>query len=272
MSFDSKFINLKSPNNIWTISAINGQVNNLKSIHQHIWDEFKAGDKLIYFGNYLGSNSIQQISVIDEIINFRESLTTKDNILEEDFIYLRGVKEEIWQKLLQLQFAPSPASVFDWMIEQGMGNILKAYGTSIDEGNLAIREGTASIAKWTNSIRSNIRENHVGHDKFGSILKRAAFTDNNDKDSNILFVHSGINDNRPLTNQGDSFWWDSQKFDNISKPYDPFTKIIRGFDPKGQGIQLKNFSISLDENCGYGGLLLCSQISNIGEIKNIIKK
>ena len=40
------------------------------------------------------------------------------------FAYLRGSQEEMWHKVLQLQFAADPRGVLAWMLEQGLGTTL----------------------------------------------------------------------------------------------------------------------------------------------------
>lgn len=40
-------------------------------------------------------------------------------VLADDLVYLRGGQEEIWQKMLQLPFAPNPMQVLEWMLGQG---------------------------------------------------------------------------------------------------------------------------------------------------------
>ena len=75
-----------------------------------------------------------------------------------DIAYLRGSQEEMWQKLLQLQMAPNPGEVFRWMIEQGVGPTLEAYGGSARQGADYARQGAGGITRGTNAPRASGRE------------------------------------------------------------------------------------------------------------------
>ena len=44
----------------------------------------------------------------------------------DDVAYLRGNQEEMWQKLLQLQFATDPRGVLKWMFEQGVEHFARS--------------------------------------------------------------------------------------------------------------------------------------------------
>ena len=40
-----------------------------------------------------------------------------------DIVYLRGQQEEMWHRMLQIQFAPNPKEVLPWMLQQGVGDL-----------------------------------------------------------------------------------------------------------------------------------------------------
>lgn len=191
-------------------------------------------------------------------------------MLSDDITYLRGVQEEMWQKLLQLQFAPCPAEILQWMVHNGIEHTLNAYGSCSEDGMRATREGILRLTKWTGALRENIRQ-YAGHEKFGTVLKRAAVTyDNTGKDA-LLFVHSGLDAQQSLDKQGDSFWWNSQEFDKIDNQYNDFSYVIRGFDPAQNGVRINGVTMSLDGGCGYGGDLICAQMSNQGDVLNLLQ-
>ena len=60
----------------------------------------------------------------------------------------------MWQKLLQLQFAPNPKEVLPWMLQQGVGTTITAYGGDPARASSAAREGAVAITRWTNSLRA----------------------------------------------------------------------------------------------------------------------
>lgn len=245
---DFRFAELRKPRRIWTISSIYGDFARLYSIHNTIIDNLCAGDRVIYFGNYAGKlkdiNRHCPIMTINQILQFRKAILSVAGVKPSDIVFLRGVQEELWQKLLQLQFAHNPSEIFEWIIANGAEQTLLGYGGSVEDGRRAIREGTLGISRWTNYLRKNIRM-CKGHTEFYSSIKRAAFTQN---DIAMLFVHSGIDISKPLISQGDNFWWKSQNFNNIDRPYGKFHYIIRGCDPKAGGIHINGVTMCLDSN------------------------
>ena len=78
-------------------------------------------------------------------------------MIVEDIVFLRGSQEERWQKGMQLQFAPNPREVLPWVINQGVGATIQAYGGNLDEGLRAVRDGAMSITRWTNALRAALQ-------------------------------------------------------------------------------------------------------------------
>lgn len=266
----SYLAHLGNPHKIWAVSALHGQTDKLNALHNMIWNGFIPGDKIIYLGNYLGTSTPpphDTPDTIDIMMLFKNALVETYHCQPTDIIHLRGIHEEMLQKLLQLQFAHSPQHVLEWLIDQGIDKILYHYGTSGDEGLSACRSGTVSLTRWTNALRQTIRDVY-GHDTFYNNLKRAAYTtdDTAAEDHSLLFVHAGIDYHRPLHTQKDSFWWDAQKFDTLETMYAPFKRIVRGFDPENKGVQIDPFKITLDDNCDQGGHLICAELNNMGDI------
>jgi hypothetical protein len=272
MSSNLKFSNLGQPSRIWTVSAIHGQLDNLVEIHKTVFDQFTPGDRLVYTGNYLGGAQAKPKETLDEILFFRRTLLARPGILAEDFVYLRGVQEELWTKMLQLPYAPDPARITEWMAAHypDMDSVLRAYGSSLPELCRVAREGVMNLTRWSTFMKNQMRA-EPGHEMFFSVLRRAAFTENNDadNDNNLLFVHAGVNTEKPLDRQEDSFWWASRGF-NAMETYHPFKSVVRGFDPEGQGVHITRAAISLDGGCGYGGRLVCARLSNTGDVQELI--
>ena len=67
---------------------------------------------------------------------------------------------------------------------------------------------------------------------------------------------------RPLSAQNDCFWWGFQNFSKIKKPYNSFTRIVRGYQSKhaNELEQAKNqvictlFKQPLDNNIVFTGI------------------
>ena len=174
---DHRFAPLGNAARMWAISAIHGEINKLTTLHDNIFPHIHVGDRLVYTGNYIGYGAKSHL-VIDEILTFRRAVLAKQGMIPSDFIYLRGAQEEMWQKLIQLQFCPDPTNTLRWMLGNGLGNTLYAYGLSPNEGIEACRQGMLSITAWTKHIKNTIKA-HRGHDLFSAQLVRAAFTSNN---------------------------------------------------------------------------------------------
>jgi hypothetical protein len=95
------------PRTVWSIPAIHGDLGALTRLHDALFERIKPGDRIVYHGNYTGYGE-QSAACVDEILTFRRMVLAMPGMICSDFIYLRGQQEQMWQKLLQLQFAPDP--------------------------------------------------------------------------------------------------------------------------------------------------------------------
>ena len=260
-----KFANLGRPRRIWAIGAIHGEVDRLAVLHEHIAARFRPGDRLVYLGNAIGRGSATG-ETIDELLEFRRSLLALPGALVTDAVYLRGAQEEMWQKLLQLQFAPNPGDVLSWMLSQGVDQTLSCYGGRIQDGMVAARTGAVQLTRWTNGLREAMRA-RPGHPNLFAALKRAAMTEG----GGVLLVSAGIDVRRPLAAQGDSFWWGSADFHQIDSPYEGFSRIVRGYDGGAGGVEVGERTVTLDGGCGRGGTLAAGLFEPDGGILDILE-
>ena len=240
---------LKGAQRVWAVSAVHGEVDHLKAIHNQLEQYFAPGDRLVYLGNYLGYGP-RIIETIDELLLIRRAMLARFNLFDGDIVYLRGRQEEIWQKLLQLHLAQDPSQVLEWMLAQGADATLAAYGGDEEKGRMWCRDGARSMARWTSELREAVRR-QAGHTELFASLRRAAVTD----DGGLLLVHAGIDAARPLWAQTDSFWWGSTDFPSLKPTYEGFHRVIRGFDPDRSGSSLEEYAVTLDKGCGAGGPL-----------------
>ena len=141
------------------------------AIHDEISRRWRHGDRIVYLGNYLGRGAKVR-EVFDELL------------IPEDIVYLRGAQEEIWRSLLQLQLAPQPTEVLDWMVANDVGHSLAAYDETPDEVRKYVREGILATTKWTNRLREKMRS-YPGHNDIFIALRRAAYTE----DGELLSGH-----------------------------------------------------------------------------------
>lgn len=265
MSDTNVFATLRGGGRIWAVGAVHGEMARLNALHQRLAPECKPGDQLVYLGNYLGHGPAVR-ETIDELLTFRRAFIARQGVQVEDVVYLRGAQEEMWQKLLQLQFAPNPQEVLKWMGDNGIGATLAAYGGSIEEGMLNARDGILSLTRWTSALRQNMRA-YDGHTTLMSVLKHAAFTD----DNALLFVHAGLDPSRPLSAQVDAFWWGSSAFELLEESYGGFRLVVRGSDRRRRGAAIGETIATLDSGCGFGGPLTAACFGADGSLLQMIE-
>jgi len=265
MSVRDKFALLRKASRVWAVASIHGESERLCRLHRELEQRFMPTDRLVYLGNAMGHGADVR-GTIDELLSFRRRMLARPGMFLFDVAFLRGAQEEMWQKLLQLQFAPNPREVFGWMVEHGMGATLAAYGGSIQQGYVAARAGPLALTRWTSQLRSDMQA-VPGHYTLQSALRRAAYTD----DGALLFVHAGIDPERPLSAQSDSLWWATGNFMRLERSYGGFIRVVRGFDPRHGGVQAGQFTASIDGGAGFGGVLLAACFDRRGEIADIIE-
>jgi serine/threonine protein phosphatase 1 len=255
---ESQFSVLENPRRIWAVSALHGEADRLRDLHARIGGQFCAGDRIVYLGNYSGGTGDRTVKTIDELLLFRRAMMALPAVRAEDVVYLRGTHEEMWHKILQIQFAPSPASVIEWMLNKGVEGALAAYGSTGAEALRAAREGIMSMTRWTSRLREQLRL-QPGHEKFFTSLRRAAISE---VSALCLAYYSA---------QGDSFWWGNREFDGMTSAFAPFTCVVRGFDPSGGGLRADGFALSLYDGAGYGGDLVAVRLAANGNIEEWLR-
>ncbi len=220
----SNFIELKKANKIWAVGSIHSNLSSFSSIKKFILENFEISDKLIFLGNVigLGDNSKETLS---SVIDLRFNLMSKFKLKSDSIIFLRGAQEEMFSKLLQLQLAPNPAEILEWMFDHGVNKTIKSYGFSEDEVRNIASSGTMNISKWTTSLNKALQK-IPGHTEYFLNLKHAAYSHT----EKILFVNRGVDITRPLSAQNDCFWWGYQNFSTIQEPYKTFLRIVRGYE------------------------------------------
>ncbi|WP_448190413.1 hypothetical protein [Azospirillum sp. sgz301742] len=265
MAETHKFADLGRPRRIWAIGSVHAQLDRLHVIHEAVGSRFRPGDRLVYLGNLVGWGA-PVLETVDALLAFRRALLSIPGMYPTDIIYLRGSQEEMWQKLLQLQLAPNPREVLDWMMRQGVAATLAAYGGSPEQGIAAARGGAVALGRWTAALRAAMQA-RPGHETLFHVVRRAAYTGTPDapEPGGVLFVNAGVDPSRRFGAQGDSFWWAGGGFARLDRPYGGFNRVVRGFDPARQGVQVTDFTATLDAGCGSGGPLVCGVFSGTGE-------
>ena len=251
---------LRAARRVWAIAAIHAEARRLIRVHDLISERFEDGDRVVYLGNYLGRGEAVR-ATIDELLDFRRRVLGRRRGFAGDVVFLRGAQEEMWQKLLQLQFAPNPGEVLRWMVGAGIEPTVRAYGGDLRQGTAATRGGARAITRWTGELRDAMNA-APGHTMLFSSLRHAAITD----DPGLLFVHAAIASSRPLAAQGDAFWWGREDILDLAAPFAGFRRVVRGVDRHHRGLVEREFAVSLDGGCGHGGRLLAACFGLDGQV------
>lgn len=250
---------------IWAVAAVHGEAERLRRLHDCIAERFADGDRIVYLGNYLGYGGAIA-ATIDEMLDFRRRVLARPRGFVCDVVYLRGAQEEMWQKLLQLQFASNPGEVLAWMVQAGVEPTVRAYGGDLRQGFAATRDGPRTITRWTSALRDAMNA-APGHTALLASLRHAAVTD----DRRLLFVHASIDPGRPLAGQGDAFWWGERDILDLAAPFEGFRRVVRGFDRQQRGLVEGEFVISLDAGAGRSGHLLAAAIAPDGAVLEVLQ-
>ena len=264
-----KFGVIRWPGRIWVIPSIHGEAVRLSKIHRLIAERFAPSDRIVYLGNVLGRSTGCR-RTLDGLLSFRRACIGSQGMFAADVAILRGMQEEMWQKLLQLHFAMDPADVLEWMLDQGVAAPLESYGGDAQEGFQAARAGATALARWTGKLRETMQAT-PGHAAFMAALRRAAETKPRDGEDRLLLVNAGIDVSRPLSAQNDSFWWGSSEFAALNAPYAGFRYVVRGFDQTHPGVEIGKYTASIDAGCGFGGPLLGACLAPDGELLDLIE-
>jgi serine/threonine protein phosphatase 1 len=245
---------------IWAIGAIHGEAQRLARLHDMLGERFADGDRVVYLGNVLGFGETIRAAV-DELLDFRRRIIGRRRGLACHVAILRGAQEEMWQKLLQLQFAADPGGVLRWMADAGVEATLRAYGGELRQGLAAARAGPQALARWTSGLQSAMNA-APGHRMLFSALRHAAFTE----DRGLLFVAAGVDPARPLAAQGDAFWWGRRDILALDAACDGFRRVVCGSDRSGRGFAESRFAVSLDGGAGRGGRLVAASFDLDGTV------
>jgi serine/threonine protein phosphatase 1 len=262
---DGKFAQLGRARRIWAIASIDAAAQHLVWLHDAISEKFEDGDRIVYLGNYVGRGDTV-LATVDELLDFRRRGLGRRHGFACDVIFLRGAQEEMWQKLLQLQFAPNPGEVLQWMVAAGMEPTIRAYSGDLKQGIAACRDGPRTITRWTGALRSAMNA-RPGHTALFSALRHAAFTEG----GTLLFVHASIDPLRPLGAQGDAFWWGRGDILELAMPFEGFGRVVRGVGRGQRGVVERQFAVSLGDGSGNAGPLVAACFAPDGAVLDIVE-
>jgi len=239
-------ITLNVTDRIWAVPSVLGQAEALGALHGRLRERLRPGDCLVYLGNYMGHGPAVA-ETMDELLRFRSDLGSAAGV---QVAHLRGAQEEMWVKLLEIQWAMRPIETFQWMMAHGVEATLRDYGGDPAEASAKFRSGVVVTTRWTTELRENF-QSHAGHYEFLHSLASAAPS----SDGRLLFVSAGIDPNKPLEKQNDAFWWNAAGFDGMRAPFENFAYVIRGFDADHKGFATGPHGINADAASSSAGPL-----------------
>jgi serine/threonine protein phosphatase 1 len=260
----SNLARLPGARRVWATAAVNGEAGRLARLHDLIGERLREGDRLVYLGNYLGAGQV--LATIDELLDFRRRFLARPSGFACDVVFLRGAQEEMWHKLLQLQFAPNPGDVLRWVVSAGMDAAVRAYGGDLQQGFAASRGGAVAITRWTAALRDRMNDT-PGHRAFFSSLRHAASTG----PGGLLFVHAAVDPAQPLAGQGDAFWWGHHDILLLDTPFEEFRRVVRGTDRDRRGVVERRFAASVDGGAGRGGPLIAACFGRDGAVLETVE-
>ena len=223
MAKQKKFTEIINPKKIWAIGSIHSRLESFESIKKYLLEKFEKDDYLVFLGNIIGLGK-ESKKTLNSVIDLRNRLMSKFFLDPDRVIFLRGAQEEMFLKLLQLQTAPNPPDIINWMFDHGVDAAIESYGFDSNELIKVATQGAIVINKWTSKFNQALI-NEPGHKQYFAHLKHAAYTET----KKILFLNRGVDITRPLSAQNDCFWWGYQNFSDVDKPYNTFIRIVRGY-------------------------------------------
>ncbi len=223
MEKKNNFVEISKSNKIWAIGSIHSRLESFESVKDYILDKFEKNDCLVFLGNIIGLGA-ESKKTLSSVIDLRNKIMSKFFLDPTKIIFLRGSQEEMFLKLMQLQTAPNPLDIINWMFNHGVDATIKSYGFDIEDLKDVSTRGTLAISKWTSTLNKKISES-PGHRQYFIHLKHAAYSST----KKILFLNRGVDISRPLSAQNDCFWWGYQNFSSLNKPYNTFIRIVRGY-------------------------------------------
>lgn len=213
---------------VWVIGSLEARAEGLAVLHSLIANSYKIGDIIVYTGNIFGGINGNIPSLIDEILDFRKKIMATFETKSEDICYIRGAYEDMLFKMFSLNFANKPIEKYMNMMASGLKYTLDSYGVSVNEGKMAAEQGSVSLLRFIENLKSKIRA-HDGHYEllFSKSLVNYVYTD----DKNLLLLSAGLDKSKTLEEQKEEIAYGASKGASKfkgEKPYEGFKTVVRG--------------------------------------------
>jgi hypothetical protein len=261
ISMEGKIANLREPDRIWAIGATHGRYGALCALHEALSTRLRPGDRIVYLGNYLGAHSQwtgEGLSVIGELIAFRNALIAIPGFMAEDLVFLRGRLEDLALELWRLPFHTSPSRWAATALEKGLEGYLSAYGMAVPDLISTSRDGVLAANAFAQVWRKRMIA-QKGHEEFFAHLMLAAETGTNHP---IAFVPEGFDPAVPLLLQHEALRQDKDSITHINR-YGRYLRVIRG---TGKASDNNGFVLTLDGGDGLDGMIQAACLDPEGQI------
>lgn len=252
------------PRRIYAIGAMNGDATRLRHLHDYLLDNVVPGDRIVYMGDYV--HRATGLAALNEMLLFRTMLMMKPGMEAGDFVYLRGVHEEAWQRLTRIAFEQEPEKALQRLLDEGADHYLTAYGLDHRVGERAARSRLPALSRWAQQLREAQRA-RPGHEPMMCQMRRAAYTRGQ---ARLLFVPCGYDPQRVLLHQGDALWSATSGFGRIVAPVQGYERVIRGRDFAALGFHADSATLTLDCKEGLGSLI-CAVLLPSGQSEKILQ-
>ncbi len=266
---DERLAPLGKPQRLWVVGSLYGRYGSLCQLHDMLTRTIKAGDRIIYLGNYLGEHSHwtgEGSALINELITFRTTVIAIPGFFTGDVTFLHGRGEDLFQEALRLPFQKNPGS---WLCEAkryGLEWYTSAYGGFDIDG--VAHAGLIGMNRWNHQIKKTMDRQH-GHIDFFKELKTAAYTQYQQKQHDIAFVPVGLHPHYSLNLQYDSLCWPEEDIHALTA-YQPFARIVRGQALRQIMPEQNRYVLTLDDgrclNGDMNGTLYAACISAQGQM------
>ncbi len=207
---------------VWVVSSIEARSEQLKSLHKYIADYYKSGDMLVYTGNIFGGVRGDIIATINEVLSFRKKIMATFETNSEEICYIKGAYEDMLFKLFSLNFANKPSEKYINMMESGLKNTLLNYGINHEDGKSASEQGSVSLLRFIESLKSKIKERN-GHYEllFSKSLVNYAYIE----DKSLLCLSAGYDKDKSLNEQKEELSYGLNLEFMQQNPYDNFKMV-----------------------------------------------
>ncbi len=269
-SGDQQLANLGQPQRVWAVGSLYGRYGALMQLHEVLAKRLKPRDRLVYLGNYLGGHTLwggEGVSLLDELINFRNAIIALPGFFAEDIVFLRGQREAMLHQLLRLPFQRHPASWLGTALNLGFESYLTAYD-GMEPLAHSIEGGLIALNHWVSNFRARMAH-EAGHIEFFDSLSSCAATTYERIPRQIVLVPAGLAETHNLALQYENLVWPNTDIRTLQH-YMGASRVVRGQSFDAGPPDPKAFVLSLDGKDDLEGKLHVACLDPQGQILDML--